>query len=283
MSVAELKELFFYQLNNTYPKEEIESFYFLLVDHILNLKRIDLALNPNIEFSKTKQLKFEDALVQLQKERPIQYIIGETEFFSLNFKVNEHVLIPRPETEELVDWIVKSYSSNKLEKLKILDIGTGSGCIPISLAKNLPNAFVYSIDISPDALKVARKNAILNTVEINFIKQDILTTNELNQQFDIIISNPPYVRELEKKEIKDNVLKNEPHLALFVKDNNPLLFYDKITDLAKKGLKSEGTLYFEINQYLGKETLDLLKRKKFSQVELRKDLSGNNRMIKAQL
>lgn len=282
MQILKFKTTFFSGLAETYPKTEIQSFFNILVEFRLKLSRIDVALNSDYEIN-TLDLNFlQKALIDLKKHKPIQYITGETEFYNLPFKVNEHVLIPRPETEELVDWIV---ADSKLEtqhsKLNMLDIGTGSGCIPISLAKNLPNTKVSAIDISLEALKTAEINAQLNNVDIHFIEKDILNTNSLSEVYDVIISNPPYVRELEKDEMQKNVLDNEPHLALFVENNNPLLFYDKIADLAKSHLTKNGHLYLEINQYLGKETADLLNAKGFKNIELRKDIFGSDRMIKA--
>ena len=187
------------------------------------------------------------------------------------------MLIPRPETEELVSWILSNHDSST--HLKILDIGTGSGCIAIALAKNLPNAQVFAIDVSEKALATAKNNADRNEVKVNFIKQDILNTENLEQSFDIIVSNPPYVRNLEKDEIKQNVLAHEPHLALFVEDQNALIFYDKIANLSQRHLNPNGQLYFEINQYLGKEMVQLLEQKGFSAIELRKDIYGNDRMV----
>ncbi|WP_141882971.1 peptide chain release factor N(5)-glutamine methyltransferase, partial [Flavobacterium psychrophilum] len=220
-------------------------------------------------------------LLQLKEQKPIQYILGETQFFGLPFYVNENTLIPRPETEELVEWIIKeNLKISSLKNLKILDIGTGSGCIAISLAKNLPNASVFAIDVSDKALATAQKNAVLNEVDITFIEKNILQTEDLNQEFDIIVSNPPYVRNLEKKEIHKNVLEYEPHLALFVEDNDSLLFYRKITELATRNLSNNGQLYFEINQYLGKETVELLEKYNFKNTTLKKDIYGNDRMIK---
>jgi release factor glutamine methyltransferase len=198
--------------------------------------------------------------------------------------VNENTLIPRPETEELVEWIVDGLKV-KGKGQRVLDIGTGSGCIPIALKKEIPSAFVSAIDISEKALEMARKNALDNQVEVNFIHQDILTSQHLNIStsqpllFDVIVSNPPYVRNLEKKEIKRNVLDFEPHLALFVADSDALLFYRKIAQLALKSLSSNGKLFFEINQYFGKETVELLEQLGFKNIELRKDFVGNDRMI----
>ena len=200
----------------------------------------------------------------------------------MEFEVNANVLIPRSETEELVDWILKSQKSKvESQKIRILDIGTGSGCIAIALAKNLPNATVFAIDVSKNALATAKINAENNSVNVTFINQNILETEDLQQQFDIIVSNPPYVRHLEKEEIKKNVLDNEPHLALFVADNDALVFYKKIAELAQKNLSENGQVYFEINQYLGKETIDLLQKMNFATTELRKDIYGNDRMTKA--
>lgn len=283
MILKEFKIFFTETLSEIYPKSEIESFFFILIDEYLNLKRIDSVINPDFKIVDDKLSLLKDALERLKKEEPIQYIIGNTEFYGFTFFVDENTLIPRPETEELVEWIlleVDKLQSNNTSKLFILDIGTGTGCIPISLAKNLPATTISAIDVSTDAIKVAQKNALLNNVEINFIEADILQTKTLPQQFDIIISNPPYVRELEKAEIQNNVLQNEPHLALFVSDENPLLFYDKIADLAKQHLTKNGLLFFEINQYLGNETVKMLTKKGFKNIELRKDLFGKDRMIK---
>ena len=198
----------------------------------------------------------------------------------MRFEVNENTLIPRPETEELVEWIVdEQKTKDKRQKVSILDIGTGSGCIPITIKKEIPNALVSAIDVSEKALEMARKNAIDNEVEVNFILQNILESESLIEKYDIIVSNPPYVRNLEKQEIKKNVLDYEPHLALFVEDTDALLFYRKIAQLALSGLAPNGKLFFEINQYLGKETIELLENLGFKNIELRKDFVGNDRMI----
>jgi release factor glutamine methyltransferase len=278
MLLKEFRNHFNKQLSTVFPQTEIDSFFFLLIEKELDLQRIDLVLKSETSISEDKFQHLYNSLSRLKTQEPIQYILGETEFFGLPFKVNKHTLIPRPETEELVEWIINAYKNK--DQVSILEIGTGSGCIPISLAKNLPNAKITAIDISPEALEIAKQNAKLNNVEIEFIDQDILSTEKLPQQFDIIVSNPPYVRNLEKEEIQPNVLENEPHLALFVDDLNPLVFYKKITDLAKNHLTKNGVLYFEINQYLGKETLDMLSKKGFKS-ELKKDVFGNDRMTKS--
>ena len=283
MNIQKFKKQFFLELANLYPTTEIQSFFNILIEYKLNLSRIDVALQPDLNISETDILFLQKAKNDLKNHIPIQYIIGETEFYGLKFSVNENVLIPRPETEELVDWIVKDYKGKK--NIKILDIGTGSGCIAISLAKNVPNAEVFAIDISSEALKTAKQNAKTNSVKVHFTETDILNTTTLLTTllttFDVIVSNPPYVRELEKEMMQQNVLDHEPNLALFVKDNNPLLFYNKISDLAKKHLLKNGKLYFEINQYLGNETVALLKSKEFKNIELKKDIYEVDRMIKA--
>jgi len=282
MTIKNYRTQFSAELSSTYPKTEIDSFFFILINEYFNLNRIDVTLNPGFKINNDQFSVLNIALNRLKNEEPIQYIIGNTEFYGFPFLVNENTLIPRPETEELVEWILDEIVKFKSDiPLNILDIGTGSGCIPISLAKNLSNVKVSAIDVSLEALKVANQNATLNDVAIEFIELNILETKSLPENFDIIISNPPYVRELEKAEIQNNVLQNEPHLALFVSNENPLIFYNKIADLAQQHLTKNGLLFFEINQYLGNETEQLLAEKGFKNIELRKDLFGNERMIKA--
>ena len=286
MTLKEFKIFFSNELADVYPKTEVDTFFFLLIEEKLNLQRVDTVLQPDFIIADNQLLELKNILKRLQKEEPIQYILGNTEFFGLPFQVNEHTLIPRPETEELVEWILDEVKQLQIltnHKLKILDIGTGTGCIPITLAKNLKNVEVSAIDVSKKALKIAQQNALLNNVEIHFLEVDILKVNQLPKQYDIIVSNPPYVRELEKVEIKNNVLQNEPHLALFVDDENPLIFYKKITDLAKQYLTTNGLLFFEINQYLGKETLAMILEKGFQNNILKKDLLGNDRLVKAKV
>ena len=284
MLIREIKHNFHEQLDALFGKDEVESFFLILTEYLHNLKRIDLALNPNFEISDADYQKWEVIISELKTEKPIQYITGEAWFYGLRFEVNEHTLIPRPETEELVEWIIESQKSKvKSQKVEILDIGTGTGCIPISLKKNIPNANVSAIDVSEEAIEMAKKNALENNTEVNFILQNILETKKLEQKFDIIVSNPPYVRNLEKEEISKNVLAYEPHLALFVEDNDALLFYRKIAQLAKESLTENGQLFFEINQYLGKETVLLLEQLGFQNIELKKDFKGNDRMIKCGL
>ena len=282
---------FIQELSSLYDEKEVESFFYIILEQFHNKKRIDLALNPEMEMDALQLLRWETVLSELKKEKPIQYILGETEFYGLRFLVNENTLIPRPETEELVEWIIADFKNSQLatHNPKLLDIGTGSGCIAISLAKNLQNSEVSAVDVSEKALATAKINAEINGVEVNFIQANILLVSDLSEletrnskletKFDIIVSNPPYVRNLEKEEIKPNVLKYEPHLALFVEDNDALLFYRKIAELAKKNLSENARLYFEINQYLGKETVELLENLGFKEVILKKDIYGNDRMI----
>lgn len=252
MRIKEYRTEFLQELTPIYDAGEAESFFYLILEEKNQLKQIDLALHPDLIFSADEIMVWNSLLESLKKEIPIQYILGKTNFYGLDFELNENVLIPRPETEELVEWILESQKSKvKSQKPKILDIGTGSGCIAISLAKNLSDASVFAIDVSEKALATAKKNAAINEVNVTFIEKNILETEDLEQQFDIIVSNPPYVRNLEKEEIKKNVLEHEPHLALFVEDNDALIFYRKIAALAQKNLSPNGQLYFEINQYLG--------------------------------
>lgn len=282
MQVKAYKTFFIDELTVIYPSQEADSFFKILLKHV-GIQQIDVALNPSIELSNKALIFFNNALNQLKKEIPIQYILAKTDFFGLTFKVDKNVLIPRPETEELVQWIVDDHKNKPKDAIKILDIGTGSGCIAIALAKNIQNSTVYAFDISENALAVAQENAQLNKVKINFNQLNILETADLNHTFDIIVSNPPYVRLQEKNQMKKNVVNFEPTIALFVDDENPLIFYDKIASLAKNHLTQNGRLYFEINQYLGNEMIELLKKYHFKNIELKKDFYEVDRMIKANL
>lgn len=278
MLLRELKGIFHNELDALYGKEEVASFFYLLIEHYLGLERFVLAVQPDVRIEKDEEPKLFLALSQLKEFRPIQHIIGSTYFMDLEFKVGPEVLIPRPETEELVRWVLADV--DKEADLDILDMGTGSGCIAIGLAKALKNATVHGLDISEGALKIARENALLNEVDVHFFTSDILNfKSEL--LFDIIISNPPYIRELEKIEMSKNVISYEPGNALFVPDDDPLIFYSGVADFASKNLKPNGMLYLEINQYLGADTCQLVRDYDFENIELRKDMFGNDRMIKA--
>ena len=292
MNIITLKTCFFNELKGIQEDSEIESFFFILTEYLHHLKRIDVSLNPDFEVSEMDLERWNVIISELKTEKPIQYITGEAWFYGYRFEVNENTLIPRPETEELVEWIIVESKNLKIQQsnnLNILDIGTGSGCIPISLKKEIPTAEVFTMDVSEKALEMANKNAMDNEVVVNFIHQSVLEIDDLKSittfnfqlptSFDVIVSNPPYVRNLEKQEIKKNVLAYEPHLALFVEDTNALLFYRKIAELALTSLAPNGKLFFEINQYLGKETVELLENLGFKNIELRKDFVGNDRMI----
>lgn len=278
-SVKDIRNYYCEQLCSIYDKDESNAMILILLEHYFNIDRVKMTLEPNLRLSESEMLKIHFAVKDLLKSKPIQYIIGETEFCDLKFKVNENVLIPRPETSEMVGIIANSHQQSAVSK--ILDIGTGSGCIAISLAKAFPKSQVYAMDISEEALKVAKENAINNNVNVTFIQDDILTpTQTLTQtEFDIIVSNPPYVRELEKSEMRDNVLKWEPHNALFVSDDDPLIFYRKILEFASTHLNDNGEVWFEINEFLGKEMTSLCRRFGFSDVKIFKDFRDKERFI----
>jgi release factor glutamine methyltransferase len=267
------------ELKGLYPDSEIRSFTNLMLEKISGFNRTELIVNKNTIFSGEQVLLIQSFVEKLKIYTPIQYILGETEFYGLNFTVNSAALIPRPETEELVEWIQQSMDSTK--PYSILDIGTGSGCIALSIKSIFPKAQVSGIDISEKALELARLNANQLKMEIDFFKHDILTSDLKPKVWDIIVSNPPYIPQREKTEISPNVLDYEPHLALFVADDNPLLFYRAIAEQALKALKIGGKLFFEIHRSYGQACVEMLEQKGFTQVELKKDLSGNDRMIKA--
>lgn len=281
MKLSQLKINCTTQLQGMYDKEEIHSFFYLLCDSFLNYRRFDVSMNHDRLLSKPTIARFDSALARLQAQEPIQYILGCTEFYGLPFQVNKYTLIPRPETEELVDWIL-SHFQNQDAVLDILDIGTGSGCIAVALAKNLPRASISALDISHKAIALAKENAINNQVSVSFSDQDILDTKSLEKKYDVIVSNPPYVRQQERKAMHTNVLAYEPSNALFVSNEDPLLFYRKIAQLAKVSLKANGWLYFEINEYLSLEMESLLDEIGFMNIEIKNDFRAVPRMIKCQ-
>lgn len=285
MLLKEVKNIFHAELDAIYGKDEVNSFFYLLIEHYFELERFVLALQPNLNIEKEQETILFKALSELKLHKPIQHITGTAYFMDLDFTVNEHVLIPRPETEELVRWVLDDVKEVK-HYLSILDMGTGSGCIPISLDKNLVDAKVYALDVSPQALVVAEENNRTLGANVTFVKADMLSLHsktsakELDQKFDIIISNPPYVRELEKAEMQNNVIDHEPSLALFVPDEDPLKFYKAVVNFASEHLNKNGCLYLEINQYLGEETKKILQQSNFKTIDLRLDMFGNDRMIK---
>lgn len=252
-----------------------------LICHVMNISPTHLygsdALHPTSEeLNQIELLKN-----RLLKHEPLQYVIGETEFYGHRLKVDNSVLIPRPETEELVEWIINDYAASKEQKLSILDIGTGSGAIAISLAFFFNKSNVTAWDISANALKTAEINAIKTGVSIKFEQKDILKTEFEKEKYDIIVSNPPYIMEKEKSLMEPNVLNYEPSIALFVPDEKPLLFYDRIASFASFALKESGSLYFEINNKCSRDITTMLNRYKYNHIEIKKDLSGSPRMTKA--
>mgnify|MGYP003786842885 CR=1 FL=1 len=266
-------------LSPLFSEEELDKMVMWILQHITQKSLIDILINKNTILSEKEQKKTQMIVKRLLKEEPLQYILGETEFFSLPFYVDSSTLIPRPETEELVEWILESEAE---ENLSYLDIGTGSACVIVSLAKKRPFSSFTAIDISEKALEVAKKNAERHLVTVDFIQLDILKKDIcLERKFDVIVSNPPYVCESEKKEMKNNVLNYEPHLALFVEDKEPLLFYEAIAEFSRLHLSQGGSLYFEINRRFYKEVSSILKAKGFSKIEKKVDVFGNDRMVKA--
>lgn len=284
MTIKEFRAYFINELALIYDVMECESFFYLILQNKFKKDRLFVALNPDLLLDNDAILEWNFFIKELKKEIPIQYLLGECYFYGLQLEVNENVLIPRPETEELVEWIIKDHSElSNVSPLNLLDIGTGSGCIAIALSKNIVNAQVSALDVSEAALETAKINASNLGVSLSFLNKDIRTLDTLDKKYDVIVSNPPYIRNLEKAEIKKNVLDYEPHLALFVSDDDPLVFYRKIAQLAYKSLNENGFLYFEINQYLGSDMVDLLEGLAFKNIIVKKDIYGNDRMIRASL
>jgi len=265
-------------LSEIYSDSEIVAFAFLVLENITGRSRAQILAEKELKLTESEWQDANNFINRLKNHEPIQYILGKTEFDGLKFKVTPAVLIPRPETEELVEWIIHDHPSKG--KIKILDIGTGSGCIAISLKKRLKNADVYALDVSVDALNLAEENAMINDADVHFLQVDILKMDRLDEKYDVIVSNPPYVLASDSRNMQRSVLDYEPSIALFVSDEEPLLFYRKIAELAKNHLTEEGRLYFEIHQTQGDQVVQLLQSTGFREITLRKDLSGNDRMIR---
>lgn len=283
MKLQDLAGKFKSSLQDIYGNEEAESIFLIAIEAVLQYKRADYLLKKEVIVSTEHLDKLQRILTELKTGKPLQYILGETVFYGFPFKVNSSVLIPRPETEELVEWVIECAELADVTGagLRILDIGTGTGCIAVSLNKSLPNAKVSALDVSQEAIDIASANAALNKVDIKFIHTDIRTfTTE--HKFDIIVSNPPYITQREKEEMHNNVLDHEPHLALFVADEKPLEFYEVIADFAWVTLSDMGLLFFEINEHLGQETVEMLSAKSFINIELKQDMQGKDRMIKCE-
>ncbi|PLX03380.1 MAG: peptide chain release factor N(5)-glutamine methyltransferase [Marinilabiliales bacterium] len=276
----ELKSLYLESLYPIYTSEEALQIINILINKYFGLSRVDQALDPDLKLSESEMLSLHFAVKQLKKNVPLQYITGEAYFLDLKLKVNNNVLIPRPETEELVNLIVEKESG---KKLSLIDIGTGSGCIAIALSKKLNDSTVYALDISKEALEVAKFNARTNNVNIQFVEDDVLSSKyTFDSKFDFIVSNPPYVRNIEKQQMKPNVLDNEPHIALFVNDNDPLKYYAAILEFSKLNLKTGGRLYFEINEALGKKLMELVLGYSYAKVKLHKDINNKDRILTAE-
>ncbi len=272
MTLADFKNKMKSTLSSIYESDELNSISYLLSEEFLQIPRSKILLADEIELDSKKQKLFLDALDRLKKNEPVQYVLGKAAFMDLEFNVNSNVLIPRPETEELVRLMLK----DELDGKEILDIGTGSGCIAISLAKNLPNAKVSALDIREEALRVARENAKINNVDINFINVDIFDY-QTEKKYDAIVSNPPYVRESEKALMKSNVLKYEPELALYVSDDNALIYYNSILDFSKSNLNKNGKIYLEINENYKDQMSNLLKNQFYNNVNFIKDINEKYR------
>ena len=269
------------ELSGTYPTGEIDAIAHILATDLLHISETTYFLRDEVSLTPEKETLLADALQRLKKDEPLQYIIGETEFCGLRFRVNPSVLIPRPETGELVRMIA---AENKGRKCRILDRGTGSGCIAVTLAKELGQSTVSAWDISPEALATATENSLLNGTEVTFSQHDILSyTPTGNDRYEIIVSNPPYIKELEKSGMESNVLKWEPSIALFVPDSDPLLFYRTIAQKARQMLTADGRLYFEINREHGEETCTMLASLGYKEIRLHKDFADNDRMVSARI
>lgn len=279
--VSSIQEYYFTALKEVYPVEEIGSIIAIVFFHLKGWSKVELRMNSNETLSESELLEFHWVLKRLKTNEPVQYIIGESEFYGLSFVVNQHVLIPRQETEELVDLVLRNCFANET----ILDIGTGSGCIPIALKKSNSALKTIGVDISKEAIEVAKLNAEKNQVEVEFIERNILNVKSIDELVpevvNIIISNPPYITEKEMSMMHQNVLAYEPKLALFVPNEAPLMFYDKIGRLAYNKLNIGGKLYFEVNEHFGKETSELLEEIGFSDICLIKDLQEKDRIIVA--
>ena len=277
MTIAELKSDFEKQLKDFYPSTEIKNFYYHILTDLLKVPKITILSQTDKEIDENILRKIHEIVLKLRNNIPLQYILGKTDFYGMTLEINHNVLIPRPETEELVDWII---NENKGKKITILDVGTGSGCIALALKKNMPLSTVAAVDNSAEALTVAKHNAEINKLAVEFIKADALKMKEvLPPSFDIIVSNPPYIPESEKHFVQKNVLQYEPHNALFIPENDPFIFYLAIADFAKAS-KHPVQLYFEINEGKAQELSNLLSKKGFKDVVVRKDINGKDRMLK---
>ena len=283
MTLNEARTVLTKELNNLYDSDELKNIVGLIIEHITNMPRMEQVKNKATFLTCTQLESLDTITERLKKNEPVQYVLGEAWFAGMKFKVNKNVLIPRPETEELVDWIIKEAMSHELRAASILDVGTGSGCIPITLKKKLPQTTITAIDVCSEALFTATENAIELNTEVNFILLDFLDEEKWNEleQYDIIVSNPPYVKQSEKETMHERIITFEPHKALFVPDNDALIFYEKLCDFSLTHLKPGGSIFVEINESLGQDVMNLFQGKGFTSVEIKKDLQEKDRMVKA--
>lgn len=283
MTIQQSYKQLLFQLYEMYDDREAANIADLVMENITGFKKVDRLINKQFSLNENQLQLLNDYTNELLKHKPVQYVLHEAWFAGMKLYVDENVLIPRPETEELVEWIVKTVASGKSQVVSVLDIGTGSGCIPIALKKKLPAVEIHALDISEPALNVAKRNAAAQKTKINFHLLNILDESawQILPNFDIVVSNPPYIKQSEASSMQKNVLSYEPHLALFVDDEDALKFYKAIAEFGLAHLNKEGQLFFEINETLGKEVSDLLHQYKYVEIELKKDLQGKDRMIKA--
>jgi release factor glutamine methyltransferase len=283
MTVLDIRTKYRSELNSFYEEDELNEIISLAFESVKGFTKTDLTLKTDEPVNAEEQKRFDYVLSELKTGKPIQYILGYAWFYGMKFFVDEHVLIPRPETEELVRWIIEEDGNQKSGIRNLLDIGTGSGCIAVALNKKLPFVNVDALDVSDNALSVAKKNAELNHVQVTFILADVFHINPsaINKQYNVIVSNPPYVLHSDKPSLHERVLKYEPHLALFADEKDALIYYRAIGDFALLNLSKDGALFLEIHHQKANEVCELLQTKGFRDVEVRKDMSGKDRMVKA--
>ncbi|WP_207492856.1 peptide chain release factor N(5)-glutamine methyltransferase [Aridibaculum aurantiacum] len=283
MTIQQAYQQVLLQLFDVCDDREAANIANMVIEHFTGQKKIDRIINKDLPVTTEQQRALETAGQQLARHKPVQYVLNEAWFYGIHFYVNENVLIPRPETEELVEWVVQDMQKQH-SAISILDVGTGSGCIPIALKKQLPGATIAAVDVSAEALQVAKQNAASNEADIDFHQLNILDTDEWKQLqvYDAIVSNPPYIKANEQEQMNQNVLAYEPHLALFVPDDNALIFYEAIAEFGKQHLQEKGRLYFEINEQLGEQVVQLLQAKGYKDVVLKKDMQGKDRMVRCE-
>lgn len=282
MTVAELQLAFRSELTPLYGQREAHSITSIVLESVLGMNPLKQSMGRHMLLTVDQKQNLEAILQRLLTQEPVQYVLGDTIFLGRTFTINQHVLIPRPETEELVLWIKEDLAGQAESPVNILDIGTGSGCIAISLSLELPNAVISAMDVDADALQVAKRNSEIWGANVSFMHADVLTVELPEHQFDVIVSNPPYITYSEKDQLADNVVQFEPHLALFVPDNDPLLFYRVIANKALSRLKNAGRLYFEVHETYAKQVADILKTFGYLDVTVQKDMQGKERMVRAE-